>query len=71
MLDVKKKLLRAKIAFYLELRGYTKKDLAIKLGMCPASLYNKLNDPGSFTLNEFTKLLQLMGLSDEEKLQII
>ena len=71
MTDTEKQTLRAKIAYFLTFQNYTKKDLAVKLGMCPASLYNKLNDPDSFTVKELKKLFQIMGLSSEEKLQII
>ena len=68
--DDKNKELRGQIAYYLETSGYTKKQLALKLGISPASLYNKLNNPDSFTFGEVRKLSEWMGLN-EDKLKMV
>lgn len=43
--------------------GYNKKELAVKLGMSTASLYNKLNDSDKFTFLEIRKLFSIMRLT--------
>ena len=40
--------------------GYNKKELAVKLGMSTASLYNKLNDSDKFTFLEIRNLFSIM-----------
>ena len=69
--EEKNKELRALIAYYLTKSGYTKKELALKLGICPASLYNKLKKPETFTIFEFRKLSDLMQLEENEILMVV
>ena len=57
--------------YYLTKSGYTKKELALKLGICPASLYNKLKKPETFTIFEFRKLIDLMQLEENEILMVV
>ena len=63
--DEKNEELRCLIAYYLERSGYTKKELALKLGISSATLYNKLKNPDSFTLGEVRKLFQWAGTSNK------
>lgn len=63
--------LKAQVAYYLTRSGYNKKYLAIKIGMCPAGFYNKLNNPEKFTLKEFNSLCRIMGLTDQKKMEIM
>jgi hypothetical protein len=64
-------LLQALVAYKLKIYGYTKEELAVKLSMCPASLYNKLNKPDSFTVKELRTLFDTFSFTQEEKLNII
>ena len=66
----KTKEIRALIAGYLIRSGYTKEDLAIKLGISLASLYNKMKDIDKFTFKEITTLFSLLKLDDETKLTL-
>ena len=59
--DEKNKELKSLIAYYLTKSGYSKKELAIKLGISAASLYNKLKNPDSFTFGEIRLLIEWMG----------
>ncbi len=59
--DEKNKELKSLIAYYLTKSGYSKKELAIKLGISAASLYNKLKNPDSFTFGEIRLLFEWMG----------
>lgn len=63
--------LKALIAGYLIRSGYTKEDLAIKLGISLASLYNKMKDIDKFTFKEITILFSLLKLDDETKLKLM
>ena len=67
----KTKEIRALIAGYLIRSGYTKEDLAIKLGISLASLYNKMKDIDKFTFKEITTLFSLLKLDDETKLNLM
>lgn len=59
--DEKNKELKSLIAYYLTKSGYSKKELAIKLGISTASLYNKLKNPDSFIFGEIRLLFEWMG----------
>ena len=59
--DEKNKELKSLIAYYLTKSGYSKKELAIKLGISAASLYNKLKNPDSFTFGEIRLLFEWMA----------
>lgn len=51
---------------YLIRSGYKKKDLAVKLGISPASLYNKLNNCDKFTFLEIRNLFNIMRLTPNQ-----
>lgn len=59
----KNKKLQVLVSGYLIRSGYNKKELAVKLGMSTASLYNKLNDSDKFTFLEIRKLFNIMRLT--------
>ena len=56
----KNKELQVLVRGYLIRSGYNKKELAVKLGMSTASLYNKLNDSDKFTFLEIRNLFSIM-----------
>ena len=55
----KNKELQVLVSGYLIRSGYNKKELAVKLGMSTASLYNKLNDSDKFTFSEIRNLFNI------------
>ena len=67
----KTKLLNANIEYYLIMSGHSKEQLAIKLGISLASLYNKMKDIDKFTFKEITILFSLLKLDDETKLKLM
>lgn len=69
--EMKTRLINAEIEYYLKWRGYTKAQLAAKLGMSLASLYAKIKDIDKFTYPEIRRLCAVLGLSDEKKLALI
>lgn len=69
--EKKNKLMKAQVSFYLEAEGYTKEELASQLGMCVATLYNKLRNPNTFTLKEVRRLKIILNLTDSQLLAII
>ncbi len=64
-----------------ELRGYIGQclardhmkacDLAVRLGMCKASIYNKMRNPSRFTVGELRRLFTVLRLADDEKLKVV
>lgn len=69
--EKKNKEIKGQISYYLEVEGYTKKDLALQLNMCVATLYNKLKNPNTFTLEEVRNLKIILNLTDSQLLAII
>lgn len=69
--EKKNKEIKGQISYYLEVEGYTKKDLALQLGICVATLYNKLKNPDTFTLEEVRNLKIILNLTDSQLLAII
>lgn len=69
--EKKNKEINAQVSYYLKKENYTKQDLASMMGMCVATLYNKLRDPNTFTLREVRDLRIILGLSEEQMLAII
>ena len=65
------RMINAEIEYFLVWKGYSKEQLAVKMGMSLASLYNKTKDIDKFTYPEFRKLCSILGLSDEKKLALI
>lgn len=69
--EKKTRLINAKIAYFLEWEGYTKAELATKLGMSLASLYAKIKDIDKFTYPEICRLCSVLDLGDADKLALI
>ena len=67
----KTRLLKANIEFFLAMTGYSKEQLAFKIGISLASYYNKMKDIDSFTFHEIIKLFSIIGLDNETKLQLM
>lgn len=63
--------LRGQVGYYLARSGYSKRELAVKLGMGNATLYNKLRNPDSFTVGELVMLLDIMGADEGTRLRMI
>ena len=45
--------------------GYTKKEIALHLGITPATLYKKINNVRDFKASEIEKLSQLLSIKDK------
>ena len=69
--EQKTRMINAEIEYYLKWEGYTKEQLATKLGISLASLYNKVKDVDKFTYKELRRLCNVLKLSDETKLALI
>ena len=69
--EKKTRLISAEIEYFLKWKGYTKAELATKLGMSLASLYAKIKDIDKFTYPEIRNLCKVLDLADEVKLQLI
>ena len=69
--EKKTKIINAEIEYFLVWKGYTKSQLATKLGMSLASLYAKIKDIDKFTYPEIRRLCSVLNLSDEVKLALI
>lgn len=65
------KIIKIEIERYVIWTGHTKAELATKLGMSQASLYNKVNNVDNFTYKELRLLCNVLKLSDETKLALI
>ena len=65
------KLLKANIEYYLVMSGYSKEQLATKLGISLASYYNKVKDINKFSYPEMVKLFSILKLDDETKLKLM
>lgn len=67
----KTKLLKAEIEYFCTMKGYSIEELAIKLGISRASLYNRMKDINKFTYPEIIKLFSVLKLDDTTKLKLI
>ena len=65
------KIIKIEIERYVIWTGHTKAELATKLGMSQASLYNKVNDVDKFTYKDSRRLCNVLDLSAETKLALI
>jgi len=65
------KIIKIEIERYVIWTGHTKAELATKLGMSQASLYNKVNDVDKFTYKDIRRLCNVLDLSAETKLALI
>ena len=50
--------------------GLTVAEIAVELGVNPATVYRKLASPGSFSVGEAHKLVELLHLTHEEAVSI-
>jgi len=66
-----KKIIKIEIERYVIWTGHTKAELATKLGMSQASLYNKVNNVDKFTYKDIRRLCNVLDLSAETKLALI
>lgn len=65
------KIIKIEIERYVIWTGHTKAELATKLGMSQASLYNKVNNVDNFTYKDIRRLCNVLKLNDETKLALI
>lgn len=65
------RLINAEIEYFLNLNGYKKSQLAVKMGMSLASLYAKIKDIDKFTYPEIRQLCRILELDDETRLKLI
>ena len=65
------KIIKIEIERYVIWTGYTKAELATKLGMSQASLYNKVKNVDNFTYKDIRRLCNVLKLNDETKLALI
>lgn len=69
--ESKTRLINAEIEYFLNLKGYKKSQLAVKMGMSLASLYAKIKDIDKFTYPEIRQLCRILELDDETRLKLI
>jgi transposase len=69
--DRRNEMFRATVAKYLVLTGYDKSALAVRMRVCPATLYNRLNKPGSLTLDDLRRMMAALGIPAEEAMGFI
>ncbi len=65
------KIIKIEIERYVIWTGHTKAELATKLGMSQASLYNKVKNVDNFTYKDIRRLCKVLDLSAETKLALI
>lgn len=65
------KIIKVEIERYIIWTGHTKAELATKMGMSLASLYNKINDVDKFTYKDIRRLCSILELKDEIKLMLV
>jgi DNA-binding Xre family transcriptional regulator len=65
------KIIKIEIERYVIWTGHTKAELATKLGMSQASLYNKVKNVDNFTYKDIRRLCNVLKLNDETKLALI
>lgn len=63
--------LRAQIEYYLKYRNYNKSELASRIGLKPTTFYRRYDAPETMSLTEFKKLVDTMGLTEQEILKIM
>ena len=62
---------KAIVNYGLDKCRWTKEEIAIKLNMCPATFYNRLNDPEKFRVGELRRLEKILHLNRKEIDEII
>jgi len=61
---------KAVVDYGLRIYGWTKEEVATQICMCPATFYNRLNDPEKFKVGELRRLEKILHL-DRKKLDEI
>lgn len=61
---------KAIVDYGLRIYGWTKEEVATQICMCPATFYNRLNDPEKFKVGELRRLEKILHL-DRKKLDEI
>ncbi len=70
--DVKNKMFRAIVRKNLELRGMEHlSDLALKMGVSRNTIYKKVKNPSTLTLEETRFIFKELKFSEEEKQAVI
>lgn len=55
----------------LIMERYSKKQIAVLIGISLASFYNRLNNPDTFTYHEMQNLFHYLKFTPDERLQVI
>lgn len=69
--DLRSRELRGLVSYYLTKYNYNKSELALKVGISPASFYRKLDNPQTFSFGEFQKLKDILNLTPEQILKVV
>ncbi len=62
---------RACIAKNMELNGLNDESVAIKLRVTKRTFQNKKKRPGTFTLTELRKLVDILKISESDRLELV
>lgn len=63
--------LKAEIEYFCTMKGYSIEELAIKLGISRASLYNRMKDMSKFSGGELMALFSILHFDDTKILKIM
>lgn len=69
--EQKKLIARVTIKKRMEIKQITMKGMAKRLNRPTSTLYNRFSNPGILRLDDLWTLVTILGLSDQEILQII
>ena len=61
---------KAKFKYFVATKNLTLSDLAVKMGMNPATLSKKLNGTTDFSRHEFQLFKDIVGLTESEMLSV-
>lgn len=59
------------INYYLEVEGYSKTEFAKVLGVSLSTLYNRMQNPETFSIKEVRRLAKLFSLTEKELIAMI
>ena len=62
---------KAIVNYGLDKCNWTKEEVAAQICMCPATFYNRLNDPEKFRVGELRRLEKILHLNRKEIDEII
>ena len=69
--EEKNRKVRACIAKHMELNGLDDETVAIKLHVTKRTFQNKKKRPGTFTLTELRKLVDILKISESDRLELV